>query len=430
VQEMTAEIAILNKTAVALAADSAVTISAGTTEMKIFDSADKLFELSNSNPIGVMIYNGMTFMETPLPSLIRSYRDQCKKFDSVKDAATDFLQYLCEFGKSSPLVVKQRSLKSKICYLVQQIRIRFDDSFQKQIINGNVVHNNPDLKQLTTNLLNDAITDVEGIVKKSQLAKFIGAEPSFGQEFELLCDESVKEILALATAEQIEKIGIIAQKFLVSSNLSQTCTGIVVAGFGAKELFPTLISFETDGLISDQLKYNETNFVDIDREGERAKVIPFAQKEMVDRFLYGLDDEIQGQVAKFCAETIPELRKLAVGKVSGEDGSILEAELQAAEEQFLKNLTEKAFNKIRVESKAEIEDMVEFMPKPELATMAEALVNLTSIKRRVSRGMETVGGPIDVAVISQSEGFVWVKRKHYFPAELNNRYLDRSKKTI
>jgi hypothetical protein len=49
------------------------------------------------------------------------------------------------------------------------------------------------------------------------------------------------------------------------------------------------------------------------------------------------------------------------------------------------------------------------MPKPELARMAEALVNLTSIKRRVSRGVETVGGPIDVAVISHAEGFVWDK---------------------
>ena len=71
--------------------------------------------------------------------------------------------------------------------------------------------------------------------------------------------------------------------------------------------------------------------------------------------------------------------------------------------------------------------MVEFMPKPEMARMAEALVNLTSIKRRVSRGMETVGGPIDVAVISRSEGFVWVKRKHYFPAELNSRFFERKR---
>jgi hypothetical protein len=96
-----------------------------------------------------------------------------------------------------------------------------------------------------------------------------------------------------------------------------------------------------------------------------------------------------------------------------------------AESAFLRGLNNQAFEKIRSQSQTEIEDMVEFMPKPELAKMAEALVNLTSIKRHVSRGMETVGGPIDVAVISQSEGFVWVKRKHYFPAELNSRYFER-----
>lgn len=54
---MTAEIAILNKDAIALAADSAVTISAGDKEEKTYDSADKLFELCRHNPIGVMIYN-------------------------------------------------------------------------------------------------------------------------------------------------------------------------------------------------------------------------------------------------------------------------------------------------------------------------------------------------------------------------------------
>ena len=69
--------------------------------------------------------------------------------------------------------------------------------------------------------------------------------------------------------------------------------------------------------------------------------------------------------------------------------------------------------------------MIQFMPKPELARMAEALVELTSMKRKVSAGLETVGGPVDVAVISRSEGFVWVKRKHYFPPQLNARYFGR-----
>jgi hypothetical protein len=99
--------------------------------------------------------------------------------------------------------------------------------------------------------------------------------------------------------------------------------------------------------------------------------------------------------------------------------------VRAAEEAFVEGLRTKAFHEIRTSSQAAIDGLIEFMPKPELAKMAEALVNLTSIKKRVSRGMDTVGGPIDVAVISQAEGFVWVKRKHYFPADLNPRYLRR-----
>ncbi len=108
-----------------------------------------------------------------------------------------------------------------------------------------------------------------------------------------------------------------------------------------------------------------------------------------------------------------------------EDRENTEAEMQEAERAFLEALREQTFDVIRQQSQEEIEGMVEFMPKAEMARMAEALVNLTSIKRRVTRGMETVGGPIDCAVISQADGFVWVKRKHYFPQELNRRYFDR-----
>lgn len=49
--------------------------------------------------------------------------------------------------------------------------------------------------------------------------------------------------------------------------------------------------------------------------------------------------------------------------------------------------------------------------------MAESLVNLTKFRLRVSPERETVSGPIDVALISKGDGFVWLKRKHYFQAE-------------
>ena len=67
--------------------------------------------------------------------------------------------------------------------------------------------------------------------------------------------------------------------------------------------------------------------------------------------------------------------------------------------------------------------VVAHLPKDELAEMAESLVNLTKFKRKVSMQEETVGGPIDVAVISKGDGFIWIKRKHYFEAGLNPQFF-------
>ena len=61
----------------------------------------------------------------------------------------------------------------------------------------------------------------------------------------------------------------------------------------------------------------------------------------------------------------------------------------------------------------------------ELAAMAEALVNLTKFRRRVTMERETVGGPIDVVVITKGDGFVWIRRKHYFASEYNPRVIAR-----
>ena len=77
------------------------------------------------------------------------------------------------------------------------------------------------------------------------------------------------------------------------------------------------------------------------------------------------------------------------------------------------------------EFKYNVLNMVQFMPNQELATLAESLVDLTSLKRRMSAERETVGGEVDVAIISKSEGFVWIKRKHYFPPNLNPRFFHR-----
>ena len=70
--------------------------------------------------------------------------------------------------------------------------------------------------------------------------------------------------------------------------------------------------------------------------------------------------------------------------------------------------------------------MVGSLGKEDLGDMAENLVRMTCLKRHITTDEETVGGPVDVAVITKGDGFVWLKRKHYFPADINHRYFERN----
>lgn len=99
--------------------------------------------------------------------------------------------------------------------------------------------------------------------------------------------------------------------------------------------------------------------------------------------------------------------------------------LQEAAKNALETLTDSIREHLQSKHIGPLLDTVAVMPKEELAVLAEALVNLTSIKRKISREVETVGGPIDVAVISKGDGFVWIRRKHYFNPSINPSFIPK-----
>ena len=90
---MTAEIAVFNRNAVALAADSAITVGDGG---KIYNTANKLFTLSKYQPGGVMVYGNATIMGMPWETVIKTYRDRLgrKSFPRLNEYASDFLKFL------------------------------------------------------------------------------------------------------------------------------------------------------------------------------------------------------------------------------------------------------------------------------------------------------------------------------------------------
>jgi hypothetical protein len=71
--KMTVEIAVMNRVAIALAADSASTSFQGRVA-KIYNTADKLFQLIDGEPVGVMIFGGASFLSIPWETVIKVFR--------------------------------------------------------------------------------------------------------------------------------------------------------------------------------------------------------------------------------------------------------------------------------------------------------------------------------------------------------------------
>ena len=92
---MTAEVAVMNKQAIALAADSAVTFREEIGQ-KIFTSASKIFALSKYHPVGIMVYGNASIMGIPWETVIKIYRGQLnqKAFDNIADYAENLITFL------------------------------------------------------------------------------------------------------------------------------------------------------------------------------------------------------------------------------------------------------------------------------------------------------------------------------------------------
>src|ERR1700744_5063905 len=90
-QGMPSEIAVMNQRAVALAADSAVTLIASG-QVAIRNDQRKLFNLVNGRPVGLMFFGVADIMGHPWEHLIEHYQRKVrpKAFGHVREYAASF----------------------------------------------------------------------------------------------------------------------------------------------------------------------------------------------------------------------------------------------------------------------------------------------------------------------------------------------------
>lgn len=416
---MTAEVAIANATAVALAADSAVTIGG----QKIYNSALKVFSLSKVAPVGVMIYGNAQLMDVPWEVLIKTFREQLgnKTLPLLSDYAQQFISYVSEHTEFFPPASQSHWMESNTRGYYQLIRDEFLKDIQTRFeeTDGDI----PD-----SVLLAAFVSKVDEHRKTLSDKAFVdGLSKEFESNFRKKHVARLKKIrgevfeqmpISSSVARKLNDIAVFlhSRKFY-SANLS----GVVLAGYGENEIYPQVVAYDVEGVVDDTLKYalNESKSGGING-GSDCRIIPFAQDDMVATFMNGMNPEILNFLSSYLTEAFKRLPEIfSVDGMTEKQKS----EATKASDDVLDGFFSNLRGHLREAHISPILNMVTVLPKDELAEMAESLVNLTAFKRRMTDSFETVGGPIDVAIISKGDGLVWVKRKHYFPNELNQHFF-------
>ncbi|WP_087974643.1 hypothetical protein [Oceanobacillus rekensis] len=417
---MTAEVAIMNKLGMALAADSAIT-SGREGVQKVYNSANKLFSLSSEHPVGIMVYGAASFMEVPWDVIIKSYREYLgdRKFTDLEFYLEDFLDFLLHDERFNNSDVEDIIVYRTFSDILKRIVREVEDDIER---NDQKVTN----EKVTEWLMDCVIRNLSLYKEKQEVLLNVEYDP-FRERFSSIVKEIKEELISFELPEELkDKLFELAFEVTRKDYFSLGSTGIVIAGFGEHEIFPHLLNYRLEGFVLGELKYKKLKEKKIsytnDQKGETAVITAFAQREMVDSFIGGIEpnmeDAIFGIIKQVLTGYQEQIQKHL--NITFNDEQVKEIENMGTD---LYKSVEDAVEEYQENNYINpLLGIVRSLPKEDIADMAEALVNLTSFKRRVSRATESVGPPIDVAVITKGDGFVWMKRKNYVDPVINARF--------
>lgn len=432
---MTSEVAVLNRLAVALASDSAASVNIGG-RTKLYH-ADKLFMLSNCRPVGIMINNSSALLNIPWETLIKVFREELgfTSLDRLGDYSTRFVKFIEEAREFFPISLQQdifiASLRNHFKVVNEEARHELHEQFMRMLEKKGSRNKKHNEERPLTVVLNRELEYWEGLPIHPAMAD--GIAGAFVTELSAQIYSEINNIFQSQNSHEQKLLTRLSHLIVEREGvLHEMFSNVVIAGFGDKDMFPVLEELEVAGMFSNRLKWKRKDS-SVQISGKQpAAIRAFAQSEVAETFLYGANPAYYA----YLTGSFTEFLMKQVGGIIEEFPNASKSRREQYKATVMAQLSDstsellKIFNQHRVDKfYLPIEQSIAHLPKNELAQVASTLVNLNSFQKRVSMNEdETVGGPVDVAVITRGDGFVWVERKHYFKSELNSHFFNNRRK--
>lgn len=411
---MTALVGILNKRAVAIAADSAVTIR-NQGNRKVLNTARKIFPLSKKYPVGVMIYSMADFMDTPWDVIIKLFRDKYgdKPCNTIKEYVDMFLKYLSDEDYFIEPEREKMYLNRELLDFYSEVRGNAIEQMNNEIEDES--QRTPEI--LAQYILAELKEDLEYLEKGPFCPQFESYKQrtlsSYAREEfdELMTRYVLEEGLPETLRPELEKV---FYEFIRSHHFGSDMTGLVFVGYGEKDIYPTIYPIEVNIAFDHRLRYfvNEERVETITATND-ALICPYAQSDVMMLFMKGISPDLYNKMLTEQLELLEKQRQEIIATLQNANVSqeVIDEIRQTDLEKYQEPYRDKILEYIEEDNVNGLVQAVSSFNIDDLASMAESLISITNLQRHITSAEESVGGPVDVAVITRSEGFTWIKRK-------------------
>lgn len=432
---MTAIVGVLNSHGIAIAADSAVTVT-GNKVKKVYNRSNKIFTLSKVHPIGIAIYSSADFMGIPLETIIKLYRKKLKDnhFNTVEEYKTDFLEFL----KTQLANVSTEFKTDKFynfcfeCYgtIKDKVIENLDGRADELAALGEADLDATYDAQITAEI-NAYMAIVNGFPKAAYINKSLVEFTAFYTDpltsiTNFIQEELQKRFPTITLkADHVTAIYEVLFSLINVEYLFESHSGLVFFGFGEEEIFPATVQVLVGTALMNIPRIRHYDAIKIIPGVHNSNILPFAQGDVTTTVLTGVDPNYKSEMKESIKATFNTVgQELRILLNNPQQADTLDASLANVSDELINKLEQYQFNTIT----GPLLEILAYMGKEDMSELAESLVNITSLKRKFTSSDsadESVGGPVDVAIVTKGDGFIWMKRKHYFDMENNQGFTEK-----
>lgn len=221
----------------------------------------------------------------------------------------------------------------------------------------------------------------------------------------------IKDFMAFVNSDVIKPH--VKEKNISFDNSHKTY--LVFAGYGETEPYPSICKCVVTGIKEGKIQYDKG--ISIISDNQESKIFAEGQPDIIEAITYGVQTKRIDDICNRLSKLIKELVKL-----QNQYQNTPNLHLDAIDDGTIRQEVKEVIDNSKELHFKQLKDLVKGYNLQEMACLAENLIKATELHRKITFQQESVGGVIDLAVITKNDGFQWLNRKSWYEPSKGGQY--------